>query len=148
MPERLPRKRTFCGALPGHFMIGQDGATTGCICGKLMAGNINEQGFDDILLDPARLSVFKALEQERFSLIPACAECRLWLGQEYYPNSIIRIRNRNYTLRPFANGVYIDNNVTRQGKPIPGSKTLDSPDWLFPLTLPNRRPLYRLPKEK
>ncbi len=102
--------RIFCPRLPGFFMIGESGKVIGCQCGNYVAGNLEEQSFEEIMLSEKRIHMFECQEKGFFNKIEECRDCTKWLDKIQISNPMIAsINNKAYYVQRSNASLYIRN---------------------------------------
>ncbi|GAX60367.1 hypothetical protein SCALIN_C10_0127 [Candidatus Scalindua japonica] len=92
-----PLNRTFCNRLSGYFMIEDDGKVKGCQCGDYVAGNLEDQSFEEIMLSENRIHIFESQERGLYNMINECHNCTKWSDKVSASEpEIISINNKAY----------------------------------------------------
>ncbi len=106
----VPAKRVFCNRLPGFFMINENGSVTGCQCGSFVAGNLEEQSFEEIMLSDKRINMFEFQEKGFFDKIDECRNCTKWAEKiENADPVIVSIDNKAYYAQKSNSSLHIRN---------------------------------------
>lgn len=106
----VPTKRVFCNRLPGFFMINENGSVIGCQCGNYVAGNLEEQSFEEIMLSEKRINMFEFQEKGFFDKIDECRNCSKWADKIASSDPvIISINNKAYYAQKSNSSLHIRN---------------------------------------
>lgn len=106
----VPAQRVFCNRLPGYFMVNENGSVMGCQCGSYVAGNLEEQSFEEIMLSEKRINMFEFQEKGFFDKIDECRNCSKWADK--IPTSspmILTINNKAYHAQKSNASLHIRN---------------------------------------
>ena len=105
-----PLNRIFCNRLPGFFMIEDNGVVKGCQCGDYVAGNLEEQSFEEIMLSKNRIHIFESQERGLFNMIKECRDCTKWSDKVSTSDPvIISINNKAYYAQKSNASLHIRN---------------------------------------
>jgi radical SAM protein with 4Fe4S-binding SPASM domain len=106
----LQVNRVFCNRLPGYFMIEDNGEVKGCQCGDYIAGNLEEQSFEEIMLSKNRIHMFEYQEKGFFNKIEECRDCTKWSDKISTSNPVIvSINNKAYYAQKSNASLHIRN---------------------------------------
>ena len=106
----VPKNRIFCNRLPGYFMIEDNGDVKGCQCGDYIAGNLEYQSFEEIMLSKSRIHIFELQEKGSFNMIEECRDCTKWTDKISASNPVIMsINNKAYYAQRSNASLHIKN---------------------------------------